>query len=94
MQTYEIRTINDLLKVPAEKRDVCFREIQYSLALHELAFGADSETIGLEVICWTDDGNRAVQLQDDKGEEIVTLRIVDAEPSNSGIKPDNEVVSA
>lgn len=83
MQTYEIRTINDLLKVPAEKRDVCLREIQYSLALHELVFGPDSETIGLEVICWTDDGSRDVQLQDDKGVEIVTMRIVDAEPPNA-----------
>ena len=74
---YEIRTINDLLRVPAEHRDVCLREIQYALALHELAFGVESETIGLELIRWTDDGVRDVQLQDDKGEEIVTLRVND-----------------
>lgn len=74
---YEIRTINDLLKVPSDKLDVCLREIQYALELHRLAFGF-SETIGLEVIRWRDDGDRRVELQDDKGEEIVTLRVIDA----------------
>lgn len=78
MKTYEIRTINDLLKVPSDKLDVCLREIQYSLELHRLAFGEDSETVGLEVIRWCDDGDRRVELQDNKGEEIVTLRIRDA----------------
>lgn len=78
MKTYEIRTINDLLKVPSDKLDVCLREIQYSLELHKLAFGEECETIGLEVIRWCDDGKRRVELQDDKGEEIVTLRIIDA----------------
>lgn len=78
MKTYEIRTISDLLKVPREKRDVCLREIQYLLQLHELTFGVESETIGFEVILWTDDDERRVQLQDNKGEEIAMLRIHDA----------------
>ena len=78
MKTYEIRTINDLLKVPSDKLNVCLREIHYSLELHKLAFGDECETIGLEVIRWRDDGDRRVELQDDKGEEIVTLRVIDA----------------
>ena len=82
MDIYEIRTINDLLKVPSDKLDICLREIQYSLELHKLAFGEESETMGLDVIRWKDDGDRIVQLQDNKGDEIVTLRIVDAPESS------------
>lgn len=82
MKTYEIRTINDLLKVPSDKLEVCLREIHYGLELHKLAFGDECETIGLEVIRWRDDGDRRVELQDDKGEEIVTLRIHEAQSAS------------
>ena len=74
---YELRTIADLMKVPIECRTLCFREIEYALALHELAYGEDSQTIGLEMIRWTDDGKREVQLQNEKGEGILTLRVTD-----------------
>ncbi len=83
MKTYEIRTINDLLRVPAEKRDACLRQIQYALVLHELAFGKDSQKVGLDVITWADDADRTVRLLDDNENEIVTLRITDAVDSST-----------
>ena len=77
VKPYEIRTISDLLKVPADRRAACLRAIEYSLEVYELTFGI--ETIGLEVLHWTDDENMSIQIQDEHGDDIVKLKVVGAE---------------
>lgn len=79
MTTYEIDRISDLLKVPIERRDACLREIEYALALHDLAFGEKSATVEIGPIRWTDDGNSSVTLRDNSGEDFLMLKVTDAE---------------
>lgn len=74
--TYRIETISDLLKVPGEKRTACLREIEYSLSLHELAYGEEAEKVDMGAILWTDDGIKTVSLNDKDG-PIVTLEVAD-----------------
>lgn len=79
MTTYEIDRISDLLKVPIERREACLREIEYALALHDLAFGEKSADVEIGPIRWTDDGNKTCTLHDCSGEPVLTLAVTDAE---------------
>ncbi len=81
-QTYELRTISDLLKVPLERRADCLREIEYSLALHELALGEGAGAT-IEVFEWCDDGDKSVSLMQPDGEVIVTLNVTDSPAGRS-----------
>ncbi len=79
MTTYEIDRISDLLKVPIERREACLRELEYALALHDLAFGEKSADVEIGKIRWTDDGNSSVTLRDNSGEDVLMLKVTDAE---------------
>jgi hypothetical protein len=73
--TYRIETLQDLLRVPLERRAACFRDMGTSLALHELAFGEKAASIGIGAIIWTDDDNMSVALQQPDGSAILTMTV-------------------
>lgn len=79
MTTYEIDRIADLLKVPLERRAACLRELEYALALHELAFGEEAASVEIGPMRWTDDGNKSVTLHDNSGNPVLALEVTDAE---------------
>ena len=81
MTTYKIDRITDLLKVPAERRTDCLRELEYALCLHELAFGEDAANVEVGPMRWTDDGDRRITLHGASQEPMLTLQITDAEPA-------------
>lgn len=72
--TYTISKISDLLKVPADLRSECLREIQYALALCDLAIDGGKHPNSLEAITWTDDNLKKVNLEVN-GERLLTLEI-------------------
>lgn len=76
MKTYRLKTFNDLLKIPADRRAACFRDIEYGLALHELAHGSAQAEFCLE--WWKDDGRHDVTLHDQHGNELLTLEVTPA----------------
>ena len=69
--TYEIRTINDLLKVPAERLAVCLKDIKLALTTAALAIG--SENASVECVTWTDDDDQSVTAVDHDGTELFSL---------------------
>ena len=71
--TYEIRTINDLMKVPADRRDACWKDIKMALAAVELAIG--SENTELEILTWTDDDDQSVTVVDQNGVDLFALEV-------------------
>ena len=71
--TYEIRTINDLMKVPADRRDACWKDIKLALAAVELAIG--SENTELEILTWTDDDDQSVTVVDQNGVDLFALEV-------------------
>lgn len=75
--TYEIDRIADLLSVPIERRTACLREIEYALALHELAFGEEAASVEIGPMRWTDDGDKSVTLHDASGGPALTLEVTD-----------------
>lgn len=79
MTTYEIDRIADLLKVPIERRKACMRELEYGLALHELAFGDEAASVEIGPMRWTDDGDKTCTLHDSSGKPVLTLEVTDAE---------------
>lgn len=79
MTTYDIDRIADLLKVPIDRRAACLREIEYALALHELAFGEEAASVEIGPMRWTDDGNKTTTIHDNNGKPFLTLEVTDAE---------------
>lgn len=73
---YRLATIADLLKVPVDRREQCFRNLEYALALHELAWGERAIEAGLQHIEWTDDGKMDSTAAEPDGTEILTMKIV------------------
>lgn len=71
--TYEIRTINDLLKVPADRRDACWKDIKLALAAVEFALG--SENASIECVTWTDDDDQSVTAVDESGVNLFALKV-------------------
>ena len=77
MKTYQLKTFNDLLKIPADRRAACFRDLEYALSLHELACGDVKATF--KVMNWTDDGRRVLTIYDQNGNELLSLNVTEAE---------------
>ena len=71
--TYEIRTINDLLKVPADRRDACLKGIKLALVAAEFAVG--SENASIECVTWTDDDDQSVTAVDQDGVNLFALKV-------------------
>ena len=87
--TYEIDRVADLLRVPIERRTACLREVEYALALHELAFGEKAADVEIGPMRWTDDGDKTCTLHDASGKPVLTLEVTsksDMQP-NAGIEP-------
>lgn len=70
--TYELATIADLLKVPADRREKCLEELALSLEFIELTHGEHAAE-ALKSIAWTDDGGLNQTM--DIGGEVLTLEV-------------------
>ncbi len=66
--TYEIRLVNDFLKVPVDRREICVREVLYALCVAEISTIAGSD-IG-ETWKWIDDNKMEVTLTDINDSEL------------------------
>ena len=73
-ETYSLTTIHDLLRVTADRRAVCMRELEYSLAVHELVFGDEALQTEIGMILWTDDGKCSVDVEDAAGAHVFSMR--------------------
>ena len=73
--TYEIRTINDLLKVPADRLDDCLKGIK--LTLHAAALAIGSENASIECVTWSDDDDQSVTAVDHNGTELFSLKVTE-----------------
>lgn len=75
--TYEIWTLQDILNVPADRRGDCLRDIEYALALLDLAAGDGQESKVYGPIRWTDDNSASVTmgLMDEDGKVVDTLKL-------------------
>lgn len=74
-KTYRLEGFNDLLDVPADRREACMRDILYSLAVHELAFGDEAKQTPIGSLLWTDDGMHNIDIQDQDGNPVVSLEV-------------------
>ena len=77
MKTYQLNTFNDLLKIPADRRAACFRDLEYALSLHELAYGDVDPVSEFVLEYWADDGTRNVILCDQNGKELLALEVTE-----------------
>ena len=75
--TYEIRTINDLLKVPADRLDECLKQIK--LTLHAAALAIGSENASIECVTWSDDDDQSVTAVDQDGAELFSLKVTEGD---------------
>ena len=71
-ETYKIETLNDFLKVPANRLDACFKDFKYALATHQVVLGSAFIFPGF---VWTDDGNHSVSINDQDGDLVVKLEV-------------------
>lgn len=72
-KTYRLTTIADLLAVPADRRGACFRDLEYGLAMLDLAAGDGLRPTLPDGLEWTDDNNHSVTL--DLGDDQLTLEV-------------------
>ena len=82
-KTYKLVTLEDLLQVPADRREACMREVLYALSLHDLVIDADQPQ-GFYSMTWTDDDEKLINLRFGESEQSITLHVT---PSADG-KPD------
>lgn len=72
--TYQLRSLHDLLKVPADRREACVQDILYSLAVHELVFGDQAFQNEIGELAWCDDGRHDVEITDAAGDVVLSLK--------------------
>lgn len=84
--TYEIDRIADLLRVPIERRTACLREVEYALALHELAFGEKAADVEIGPMRWTDDGDKTCTLHGADGEPMLALEVTNKSDMQPNIR--------
>lgn len=75
--SYELWLIQDLFKVPIDRRKDCLRDVEYALALLEFAAGEGQEPKMYGSIRWTDDNSASVTLGllDEHGQVEDELRL-------------------
>jgi hypothetical protein len=76
---YYITSVADLLKVPADRREACAKELLLLLDLVDLANG-DSDDVQPQAMVWTDDGDKSVTLEAN-GETLLMLKVEPATPA-------------
>ena len=68
---YRIKSIYDLLQVPADRRPQCLRELQHALDLMEFVGIPPTDV----AFTWTDDGDVSVTIPDQGGKAFLTLHV-------------------
>ncbi|WP_457325605.1 hypothetical protein [Roseateles sp. P5_E11] len=73
---YVIKTLTDLLKVPADRRRALFDEIEMGLLVYELAWGdGDPDSHEPMEFTWTDDDCRDTTLLNPDGSPVLHVQI-------------------
>ena len=75
--TYSLRTMSDLLTVPADRIDAMLRDLRYALEMAHFVGGQDVQAMRFETFDWTDDGEHSVDVKMN-GEKICRLEVVPA----------------
>lgn len=88
-KVYVIDRFKDLLHVPIEKRRTCLMELEYNLALSELAFGDQAYALTIEMR-WIDDGKRIVKINNSDGSQLLALAVT---PNVEGAKDTNSAAA-
>lgn len=70
MKTYTLDRISDLMAVPSDRREQCFKELLIGL---EFAEFAEAKPFG--PWSWTDDGDMSVRISGPAGEPHLTLKV-------------------
>lgn len=71
-KSYEIRTVADFVKVPADRIDDCLAEFAVALVVGRMA-AAISDQIKFPLFTWHDDGKKEAQINVEIGGESVTI---------------------
>ncbi len=78
---YEMRTLDDLARIPCDRLEACLRDLQYAIQLHILAFAG---TVPFEGGIWSDDNNHSVSITSN-GDTLLELVVTDSpSPDASG----------
>ena len=84
MSSYRIEKIADLLRVPADRRAACVRNVLYALDLHELAFGGVPDAPAFGAVEWTDDDDLSVDVVSaEDGSSFLKLEIAQKPKDNT-----------
>jgi len=84
---YHIDTISDFLKIPADRRAACFREIEYVLQLYELTFGEDASDTPIGSLVWADDGQTSISVADSDGDVLLTMDVTTKNAAGADLTP-------
>ena len=71
---YILKTLNDISKLPIDRRDACLDELKLLFAFNDIAFG-DAEQPDISEINWIDDGDKSVSLCQPDGTPILSLKV-------------------
>ena len=61
-ETYELREMSDMLKIPHDRIGAFVRDLQYALEMAHFTLGEESERAAFNVFVWTDDGSHSVDV--------------------------------
>lgn len=77
-KSYAIVSLNDLLKIPAERFEAFARDLQYAVEMTRLCAGSDGgEFTGF---VWTDDGNHSVDVNFPGGDRLSLIVTDEMDP--------------
>ena len=77
-KTYKLATLEDLLQVPADRREACMREVLYAMSLHDLVIDADWQR-DFYSMTWTDDDEMRINMRFGESEQTLTLHVTPSE---------------
>ena len=80
---YQINSLADLFKVPIERRSALFRDLEYAMALQEMAY-ADKAAAMLGGMVWTDDDSHTVNIRTPSGKPVLSLNVTQNATTGDG----------
>ena len=72
---YVVKTFQDLLNIPADRRAAFLRDLEYGLSTHELLYGVEAQSHAFTPEQWIDDGKHDVLIYDRDGNSVMTLEV-------------------
>lgn len=75
-ERYEIRTIEDMRKVPVERRAAMLRDLEVAFLTHDVAYAGFGDQAPITSMVWTDDGDASATITAN-GEKLFELRVTE-----------------